>query len=150
MTREKELKAQISKLQAELDALPREWPQEGDRYFPLNSYGGARRTAWVWAGDERAMLERGLIFRTLEEAKNADKKRIAIAEWNRLAGDQSWVNWENCQQQKIYPQYFHEDRQCVVYAAVTRQSWPFAHHKTEQDCEAAIRAMGEKMDWLLL
>jgi hypothetical protein len=151
MTRD-EIDAEIKRLEALRDELPPQWPKEGDTVFFLGSNGGIKERKWLNKGYglfQWETLNRGSIKRTREDAEIADKKRIAMTEWNNLAGEQSWVNWESHQQQKFYPQYFHENEKWVFYAATTRQTWPLAYHKTQSECEAAVEKMGERMDWIL-
>lgn len=148
MTRD-ELDQEIARLTALRDALKKEWPQERDRIFALTQHGEIIDGMYDAGGSWPAALERGLIFRTREEAERADKKRIAIAEWNRRAPDQSKINWGNISLTKYAPYY---DYSCKIWrsgGAEYSRFWPFAHHETRKACEAAIAAMGEMMDWLL-
>lgn len=148
------LKQRLAELEAKANAPQSEWPRVGDDVYHLNSFGFAETNPWRNTSMQESMLERGLIKRTREEAENADKKRIAIAKWNRLAGDQGWAKFKPFDREnpKYYPVYNHQDKKwySLGYSCTEFQCWPFAHHKTETDCEAAIKEMGEMMDWILL
>jgi len=149
MTRD-ELDQEIARLTALRDALPKEWPQVGDEFHLLEGDGLTRNMVWDGLQHEKRYLERGLIKRTSEEAERADKKRMAIHKWNTLAGDQSWVDWDDERKFKYRPAYSYARKQWGAWSERWEQHWLFAHHKTKAECEAAIKEMGEMMDWMLL
>lgn len=77
------LQKQIDELKASL--VNGEWPKMGDEYWFLDC-GDIRRSWWDNDDLDRKRKQRGNIYRTEEEAKRADDRRILIAEIREFAG----------------------------------------------------------------
>lgn len=106
MTRVDKLEAEIARLLAQIDALPKEWPQVGDMVWRIDASGSIQDLNWVESDVSERVLQRGMLFRTREEAENADKKRIITKQLLDISG--GWKpDWNDYEQKKYYLYYNH-------------------------------------------
>lgn len=64
----------------------KDWPQYGDTYWYANPhYGKAVMNTWEADEFDKNRLDRGLVFRTEQEAKDYDRRRIIMVKWERAA-----------------------------------------------------------------
>ena len=80
----KVLKKRIAELE-ELEKEEREFPQYGDTYWCINTYGGVSKETWDGYDIEKDMLDIGNGFRTEKEAEFAVEKLKVEAELRKFS-----------------------------------------------------------------
>lgn len=100
-----EMEKQLSELKKQVEAELKAWPQTGDVVWWLSTEGQIDAERFDDSSYDPERLARGYFFKTEEEAKEADRKRVAeIAYKNKIKevnGD--WKpNWENAEAEKKF------------------------------------------------
>lgn len=91
----KELKQRIAELEG-LAKEEQEFPQEGDTYSYINTYGGVESDVWEGHFAERSMVKIGNFFKTEEEAEFEVEKLKVEAELRKFSrkfiwGGENWI-----------------------------------------------------------
>lgn len=84
---------QGKEVKPESEAVDKPWPQVEDEYFFLHTDGGITVYTWLNNDFNKAIQERGNIYRTEEEAREADQLCLAMNEF-RAAAKKAWDKQE--------------------------------------------------------
>ena len=141
MTTKTELLAELSALQAKINAMPDDdagvWvPEIRSDYYHYDENGIWHVVGWNNDRYDQARLARGNVFRTHEEAKAADARIVAGATLHRLT--KGFVpDWKNRCQNKWVVSYDHSDQMLSVDVSSFWQCHPGPYFASEADAEAA-------------
>ena len=131
------LKQRISELEKQAKQ-EQEFPQYGNTYWCINSYGGVSKEIWDGCDIEKDMFEIGNMFRTKEQADFAVEKLKVEAELRKFSKPFK-VGKSNTE---FY--YWHESRRIMFNHFKTCQMQGSIYFESEEKAQQAIETVGEE------
>lgn len=132
--------AELETKMAELEVLAKKdnFPQVGDTYWYINTFGGVSYETWGGNISERDMLEIGNIFRTKGQAEFEVEKLKVVVELRKFSvpfkhgGDNYTFN------------YNHKNGKIVnLYASEGYQDFGALYFESNEELNKAIKSVGE-------
>lgn len=123
----------------EADEVEEEWPQSGDKYFSIDSFGYIVERCWVYGGlDSEARKEIGNIFKSKKEAEFAVERLKVIYELKQFAEKDGTWNGAN----KHYYLRYNVIFDCVAVDVGWACKTAELHFSSKNDAKSAIAAVG--------
>ena len=156
----KRLEEQIKDLKVKLEgkvekkAYEVEVPEDIENYYNSNQCGDmvlVGSISYEW--DYVRLYQRGLAFKTEEEARQYDKERILLFKMNKWAEEQNegWtVNWNDFEEKQYYVVYDFEDKRFYVrYEHYSETFTKLPYFKSEAIAEQFIEEFGDEIKEVL-
>lgn len=148
-----------TKFLAELDALKKEcevsklWkPNKGELCFSLNVDGTIYDFNWADSSIDKRVYERGLIFRTEQEARDHDNYRLAYMRVTRklreLEGDEV-IDWSDDNTKKHFFSFDYRAKKLALDWNYYYQGSQLERHSTQQAIEWVIKHMADDCKCIL-
>ena len=133
----KALKERIAELEEQAKE-EQEFPQDGDTYSYINTYGGVESDIWEGHFAERSMVKIGNFFKTEEEAEFEVEKLKVEAELRKFSRPFK-VDKDNT---GLY--YGHESGEIMFTEVKTCQMQGAIYFESRDKAQQAIKSVGEE------
>lgn len=138
------LLAEIEKLKGKAEDPPKSWPQMGDEYWHLDTWGRGWEGAWEGAGFDTDRRSMGNIFRTEQEALDHARRLRIEAELRRRAGGFK-PDWGDDNQEKWCVYFDHDSNQLRWRSYLFSQQQGTIHFPTED--ATLLKEMHDDLVW---
>lgn len=159
----KRLEEQITKLRfkileskAEKKPYRVEVPEDVENYYYVDELGGIYLVKEILNFDEyeyELIYQRGLVFKTTEEAERYDRERILLFKLHKWAEEHNggWTpNWSDNGESKHYVGYDYEEKELIVSFTYEWQNFTkIPVFKSEEIAEQFIEEFGEEIKEVL-
>lgn len=136
-----EIENEIKALQAQLDAMPDEWPQKGDDYHTISSCGEHWTYAFTGDCDDKGRKLVGNLFRTEEEAKRKRTIDIAMTRLRRMQN--GWVpDWSSVGELKHT--FWLDDGEWRLSAVCLLNFPTWVYYRTPEERDAAFATLTDE------
>lgn len=130
-------------------------PEEIGDYYYVDEYGDINLVKDTFHNtDYEGIYQRGLAFKTREEAKQFDKERELLFKLHKWAEEHNggWTpNWKDFYQEKCTVMYDNEDEELEIYVSYRyREFTKLPVFKSEEIAEQFIEEFGKEIKEVLL
>lgn len=126
-----------------------EAPEDIEDYYILDGYGKVFSLEGFSMNYTRCQYERGLAFKTREEAEQFKKEQILLFKMHKWAEEhnEGWTpNWSDFDEEKCTVMYDNEDEELEIYVSYRyREFTKLPVFKSEEIAEQFIEEFGEEI-----
>ena len=128
-------------------------PEDIEDYYILDGYGKVYSLEGFSTNYTRCQYERGLAFKTIEEAERFKKEQILLFKLHKWAEERNgdWTpNWNDYEEKQYYVVYDYEDKQFYVrYEHYSETFTKLPYLKSYNLAEQFIEEFGEEIKEVL-
>ena len=148
-----ELRNKLLERKAEKKSYEVEVPEDIYLYYTVNDCGEIRPLSVYTFQDRDELYKRGLTFKTEEEARQYDKKRILINKFKDWAKkyNEGWTpNWEDIKEEKWSVMYDDKNKELETYVNYKKQDFlKLPYFKSEEIAREFIKEFGDEIKEVL-
>ena len=152
---EQQIKNLKVKLESKADKKPYEVevPEDIEDYYTLDGYGKVYSLKGFSMNYTRCQYERGLAFKTREQAEQFKKEQILLLKLHKWAEENNggWTpNWSDFDEEKCTVMYDNEDEELEIYLSYRyREFTKLPVFKSEEIAQQFIEEFGEEIKEVL-
>ena len=126
-----------------------EVPDDIDNYYYVDETGIIYKLSVYVEAEQIKILNRGLAFKTREEAEQFDKERILINRAKKY--NEGWTpNWEDIKEEKWSVMYDDKNKELETYVNYKKQDFlKLPYFKTQEVAEQFIEEFGDEIKEVL-
>ena len=148
----KDLKIKLEE-KAEKKPYEVEVPEDFENYFYVDETGIIYKLSVYVASEQIKILNRGLAFKTKEEAEKYDKERILLFKMHKWAEEhnEGWTpNWYDYKEEKWTVMYHNECEEFEIYENYRyREFLKLPYFESEEIAELFIKEFGDEIKEVL-
>ena len=126
-----------------------ELPEDIIDYYYLDEFGNVKRMYWLSETGVKKVHQRGLAFKTREEAERYDKERILLFKFHKWAEEHNggWTpNWNDYKEEKWTVMYHNECEEFEIYENYRyREFLKLPYFESEEIAELFIKEFGDEI-----
>ena len=122
-------------------------------YYYLDEFGNVKRMYWLSETGVKKVHQRGLTFKTEEEAEKYDKERILLFKLHKWAEEHNggWIpDWNDYKEEKWTVMYHNECEEFEIYENYRyREFLKLPYFESEEIAELFIKEFGDEIKEVL-
>ena len=130
-----------------------EVPKDIEDYYVLDGYGKVYSLEGFSMNYTRCQYERGLAFKTREEAEQFKKEQILLFKFHKWAEEHNgdWTpNWEDIKEEKWSVMYDDKNKELETYVNYKKQDFlKLPYYKSEEIAQQFIEEFGDEIKEVL-
>lgn len=144
-----EVRIELLERKAEKKSYEVEVPEDIEDYYYVDGYGHINSLKGFSITFMHSHYQRGLAFKTKEEAEQFDKERILInraKDWAKKYNEGWTPNWEDIKEEKWSVMYDDKNKELETYVNYKKQDFlKLPYFKTQELAEQFIEEFGEEI-----